>query len=310
MMTSFRRLLPPLTLACLCSCALTSAFVIPSSPKVATPVNKKLPAANRELPPTHRLSTTTTLLAASSKTAASAKTLASLQTRILTALSAFTSLLFREFKELSRFQKGLLAATFIVGYICGKCKPFWKRYTSIMDMPGSMFGSNASPLRGRAITVSDGDTIRFLHAPLWTSPKILRKGEKASEIGLPIRICTIDTPETAKFGKKGQPFGPEAKEHLKGFLENKRVNVKLLQKDQYGRGVGQVYTGRLFFRKYVDNEMLRVGLAEVYQGAGAVYGPKGKDEYLAIQDAAKKKKLGIWSQKNRESAAEYKKRTK
>jgi endonuclease YncB( thermonuclease family) len=219
-------------------------------------------------------------------------------------------LLLREFKELSRFQKALIAATFAVGYLCGKCKPFWKRYTSIMDMPGNMFGSDAPVLRGRAIAVSDGDTIRFLHAPMWTSPVALKSDEKASEVGLPIRICTIDTPETAKFGKSGQPFGPEAKEHLKGLLENKRVNVRLLQKDQYGRGVGQVYTGRFFFKKYMDEEMLQAGLAEVYQGGGAVYGPKGKDEYLALQDAAKKEKVGIWSQKKRESAAEYKKRTK
>lgn len=298
------RLLPLLTLACLSSCAFTSAFVVPCSHQVVRFADKKLPAARRQLPPT-RLSTTT--LAASSKTTT---TLKSLQTRILTLLSSFTSLLWREFKELSKFQKALLATTFVAGYMCGKTKPFWKRYTSIMDMPGRMFGTDAPVLRGRAIRVSDGDTIRFLHAPMWTSPVALKKGEKASEICLPIRMCTYDTPETAKFGKKGQPFGPEAKEHLQGLLENKRISVRLLQKDQYGRGVGQVYTGRLFFKKHVDEEMLQAGLAEVYEGGGAVYGPKGKDGYLAIQDAAKENKVGIWSQKNRESAAEYKKRTK
>jgi hypothetical protein len=53
---------------------------------------------------------------------------------------------------------------------------------------------------------SDGDTIRFLHTPTRFHPIDLRKEqeEKASATALPIRICTIDTPETAKFGKSGQ----------------------------------------------------------------------------------------------------------
>ena len=179
-----------------------------------------------------------------------------------------------------------------------------------MDIPATMFGNNAPILRGRAISVSDGDTLRFLHAPTWFSPTTLRKNEKASEVAMPIRVCTIDTPETPKFGKPGQPFGPEAKENLKRLVENRRVNVRLLQKDQYGRGVGQVYTGRLFFKTHVDEQMLQDGLAEVYQGSGAVYGPKGIDTYLHIENNAKQQKGGIWSQKNRESAADYKKRTK
>lgn len=234
----------------------------------------------------------------------------SVKGRVIQTSSSFASILIREVKELSRIQKGILVATFIVGYLLGKCKPFWKRYTSVMDIPSSMFGENAKVLRGRAISVSDGDTIRFLHAPTWFSPTSLRKGEKASEVALPIRISTIDTPETAKFGKSGQPFGPEAKENLKKLLENKRVSVKLLQRDQYSRGVASVYTGRLIFKKHVDEQMLRDGLAEVYTGGGAVYGPKGLDGYLALQDEAQEKKIGIWSLKKRESAAEYKKRTK
>ena len=96
------------------------------------------------------------------------------------------------------------------------------------------------------------------------------------------------------------------------MLENKLVYVRLLQKDQYGRAVAQVFTRRrVFGKKHVDEQMLKAGLGEVYQGAGAVYGPKGLDHYLELEEEAKKKKLGIWSQgKKRESAADYKKRTK
>jgi len=139
---------------------------------------------------------------------------------------------------------------------------------------------------------------------------VLIKGEKLSETALPIRICTIDTPETAKFGKSGQPFGPEAKAKMKELVEDKMVRVKLLQKDQYGRGVASVYAGRWPFRKPVDEIMLKEGLAEVYQGGGAVYGSKGLERYLELQEDAKNAKIGMWSIDNRESAAEYKKRTK
>jgi endonuclease YncB( thermonuclease family) len=56
--------------------------------------------------------------------------------------------------------------------------------------------------------------------------------------------------------------------------------------------------------------MLKDELAEVYQGGGAVYGSKGLERYLELQEEAKKTKVGIWSIDNRESAAEYKKSTK
>lgn len=95
------------------------------------------------------------------------------------------------------------------------------------------------------------------------------------------------------------------------MLENKNVKVRLLQADQYGRGVGEVFVkGALNQKLHVDEEMLKAGFAEVYLGGGAVYGPLGKDGYLALEKEAQKKKQGIWSQKKRETAAEYKRRTK
>ena len=98
------------------------------------------------------------------------------------------------------------------------------------------------------------------------------------------------------------------------MLEDKIVRIQLLQKDQYGRAVAEVFTSRFpfvpFLRKHMDAQMLKQGLAEVYTGGGAVYGPLGKDEYISLQEKAMNAKKGIWSLKGRESAAEYKKRTK
>ena len=202
------------------------------------------------------------------------------------------------------------SASFLLGFKVGRVRPFWQRLTSVQDIPSSYFGPTASMLRGKVVTVSDGDTFRFLHTPTIFHFSRIPKGEKISSVALPIRLCTIDTPETAKFGKPGQPFGDDAKQKLHDLMQNKRVSIRLLHKDQFGRAVAEVRTGIWPFYKYLDEQMLRFGLAEVYQGGGAVYGYRGKKAYLAFEEKARSNKLGVWSQKERESAAAFKARMK
>lgn len=203
--------------------------------------------------------------------------------------------------------------SFLLGWRVAKRSASLRRFATVSDIPSSRIGADSPLIRGRVITVSDGDTFRLLHVPTRFHSSRLGEDEKLSENTLQVRICTIDTPETAKFGKSGQPFGEEAKEHLKSMVLDRMVNIRLLQKDQYGRGVAEVQRGGPIFgwpTKYMDTAMLQAGLAEVYEGGGAVYGHKGKESYLAMQEKAKKSKKGMWSQKNRESAAEYKARMK
>lgn len=66
------------------------------------------------------------------------------------------------------------------------------------------------------------------------------------------------------------------------------------------------------FRKatYVEEVLLQAGLAEVYQGMGAVYGHKGKEYYLRLEKTAQQSEKGMWALSTRESAADYKRRTK
>jgi len=218
-----------------------------------------------------------------------------------------------EFSDTQKIFLGVLATTsFAIGFKAGRFQNPWRRFTAVTDIPSSYFGDTAPFLRGRVLSVSDGDTIRFRHAPSFFQSSTLGDGEKLSSVALPIRICTIDTPETAKFGKPGQPFGEEAKQYLASMVENKIVYCQLLQQDQYGRAVAQVKVGPVsFWQKYVDEKMLQAGLAEVYLGSGAVYGRKGKDAYLAMMEKAKARKKGMWSQGDkRETAAEYKARMK
>lgn len=267
---------------------------------------------------------------------------------VLSFVRTSAATLISEFQQLTNVQKGMFLFIFLLGIRFGRStRYFWRRFTNVADIPSVYFGHDAPLLKGRVVAVSDGDTIRFLHVPtpLHASRissssdnkkyEIKKKQPKMSEIALPVRVCTIDTPETAKFGKEGQPFGQEAKDYLASLVKDKMIHIRLLQKDQYGRIVAQVEKpGTLsqslvinllllpllpFFAlwrslvsppKHVDELMLRRGLAEVYQGMGAVYGPLGKERYLQLQAEAEGKNIGIWSLRNRESAAEYKRRTK
>jgi len=204
-------------------------------------------------------------------------------------------------------------AAFGLGWRASSLRRAWRRLHTMMDVTSQHIGKDAPLLRGKVISVSDGDTFRLLHVPSLLHSSSLDDDVKLSDSTLQIRVCTIDTPETAKFGKEGQPFGQDAKEHLTNMLQDKTVQVQILAKDQYGRGVAEVLApGPLFGypTRFADQEMLKAGLAEVYQGSGAVYGRKGKEAYLQLQERAQQKKEGMWSLQNRESAAEYKARIK
>ncbi len=80
----------------------------------------------------------------------------------------------------------------------------------------------AKTITGKAVHVSDGDTIRIKY----------RSGKKVE-----IRLYGIDTPEI------GQPFGNAAKRHLSRLVYNKKVSVKVYDTDRYGRTVGVVQLG-------------------------------------------------------------------
>ena len=86
--------------------------------------------------------------------------------------------------------------------------------------------------------ITDGDTYRVRNINKYNrDPKF---NGLLSENTIVVRIAAVDTPETAKFGNQGQKLGPAATEFAKEKLFGKKVSVKLLSKDQYGRVVGLV----------------------------------------------------------------------
>lgn len=133
---------------------------------------------------------------------------------------------------------------------------------------------------------------------------------------LAVRIYAVDTPETAKFGNSGQPYGEEATKFVEDRLLKKKVSVKLLSKDRYGRALGVVTyqeDGLLFMKGRkadISEELVKKGLAVIYRQGGAQY-----DGNIArwdkLEETARRQKVGIWSQDATatELPSDYKKRT-
>lgn len=125
--------------------------------------------------------------------------------------------------------------------------------------------------------VVDGDTI-----------EVDLKGKKET-----VRMILIDTPETKHPSKCIQLYGPEASKYTTDTLLNKNIKLELgiQERDKYGRILAYIYINDKMFNK----TLLEKGLARV-----AVYPPNTQylDELKKVEANAKKKKIGIWSNKN------------
>jgi endonuclease YncB( thermonuclease family) len=109
-------------------------------------------------------------------------------------------------------------------------------------------------------------------------------------------------------------------EWLTNLILNRRVRARIYRRDQYDRVVAQVYVRRWLFRKDVGLEMLKLGLATVYEAkTGAEFG-RSEAVYRAAEEKAKEQHVGLWtkpsllqrlgggSSKGPESPREYKAR--
>ena len=117
-----------------------------------------------------------------------------------------------------------------------------------------------------------------------------------------VRMIGINAPETShhRYGKKGQPFGNQARERLRKFIEGKDVTLKDGRElfDRYGRRLAYVY---LPDGTFVNREMVREGYAETYRKFPFEY----KNEFLEFEQAAKQEKSGMWSGKPASWSAEF-----
>jgi endonuclease YncB( thermonuclease family) len=113
---------------------------------------------------------------------------------------------------------------------------------------------------------------------------------------LHIRLAGVDAPELAHWGREAQPYSKEAHEWLINLIHNRRVRAYIYRRDQYDRVVAQVYIRTWLFRKDVGLEMLKSGLATVYEAkTGAEFG-KVEQNYRAAEQKARENKVGMWAQ--------------
>jgi len=142
-----------------------------------------------------------------------------------------------------------------------------------------LFTSYSYAFQGKAIHISDGDTITVLHDA---------KKEK-------IRLYGIDTPEMK------QAFGKKAKKFTESMVSGKTVNVETITKDRYGRTVGIV----LINEKCLNSDLVSAGYAWVYDR----YCKKDMcDKWRLFEKEARRLKSGLWSQENPVAPWKFRKR--
>lgn len=123
------------------------------------------------------------------------------------------------------------------------------------------------PKKAKIKHVIDGDTVELQN-------------------GLVLRYVGITAPET------GEPFEKESAEENRRLVEGKTIELKYdnYKSDKFGR----ILAYAIVDEKNVSIELTRKGLAElvIYQKRKPfIY----QEELLKVQEQAKKKKLGIWS---------------
>ncbi|RCI07053.1 putative endonuclease lcl3 [Rhizopus stolonifer] len=184
-----------------------------------------------------------------------------------------------------------------------------KRFKTAAHIPQEAF-EKTSTIRGRVVAVGDSDNFRLYHTPgfgwgwIRGVPKTRKELQNQT---IAIRIAGVDAPESAHFGMPAQPFSAEAKELLTNMVLNKNVSVRLLSRDQYSRVVAMAYVRNppFYLKKNVSLEMVKAGLASLYVAKGAQYDGI-LDKLKKHEEKAKKRRKGIWSQKNYISPGDHK----
>jgi micrococcal nuclease len=188
-----------------------------------------------------------------------------------------------------------------------------KVFETADDVPPEYF-RNQKEIKAIVVKVTDGDTFRVRHVTgnEKTAPRYdgALKGNTIA-----VRLAAVDAPETAKFGEAGQPLGEAAKVFVEERVAGKRVTVKLLSRDRYGRVVALVkyrdnawLPNFLCTKKDISEQLLLHGMAAVYRQGGAQYdGPITR--WNELEKQAIRYKRGIWmnGEQNADLPSAYKK---
>jgi endonuclease YncB( thermonuclease family) len=127
----------------------------------------------------------------------------------------------------------------------------------------------ASPITGRVVGVSDGDTVTVLDANKRTHK---------------IRLLGIDSPE------KSQAFGERAKQSLSDLVFNKQVTVQGSKQDRYGRDLGKI----VLDGQDINLEQIRRGMAWHYKQYARDQAPEDRQAYADAESTARQNRVGLW----------------
>lgn len=128
--------------------------------------------------------------------------------------------------------------------------------------------SCANKFEGTIMSVKDGDSFMV----------------KTKHAVKEIRLQGIDCPELA------QPYGEDAKLLTSNYI-NKKVLIIKQGKDQYNRILANTY----FKEKWINAELIKNGLAWYNQEHQS---KTNSDQLSNYENIAKKRKLGLWKDKN------------
>ncbi|GMM29633.1 Lcl3 protein [Martiniozyma asiatica (nom. inval.)] len=194
---------------------------------------------------------------------------------------------------------------------------FFKRIQTAVQIPRSYFRKKW--IYGKVTSVGDGDNFHLFHLPggMFGGWGWLRKVPDVNKFKLlkgrtiPVRLCGVDAPERSHFGKPAQPFSEEALIWLRHYILGRWLYIKPLHLDQYNRVVAKVMVLKWTGWKDISEEMLKVGLATIYDAkVGAEFDGK-EGIYRQREVKAQRKKVGMWGLgKNLITPREYKNKFK
>ncbi|KAF2270712.1 SNase-domain-containing protein [Lojkania enalia] len=180
-------------------------------------------------------------------------------------------------------------------------KAYLRRIPSVNHIKPNYFRRRS--LFGQVTSVGDADNFRLFHIPggrlagwgwlPWKRVPTTREGLANKTIH--IRIAGVDAPELAHWGREAQPYSQEALDWLTEYIQNRRVRAYIYRRDQYDRVVAQVFVRKWLRRRDVGLEMLRKGLATVYEAkTGSEFG-EFEQQYREAEEKARADKVGMWT---------------
>jgi micrococcal nuclease len=109
-----------------------------------------------------------------------------------------------------------------------------------------------------------------------------------------VRLIGIDAPEIDSRYHRGEYFGRESGEYLRKRIEGREVVLKPGAEpfDKYGRRLAFIY---LPDGTFINEEMVRLGFAETFRS----FPFSGREKFLALEDQAREKELGMWGKRKR-----------